>query len=212
MADNLVLCVFSAGLGRAMAGNDVRIPALDQVERGDGMLANCLLVGFAEIRIASLTIILVRISVNSSGAVSSSKRLRSAVVRSSTNAAITSSSLPGSPASRALYLKMELARSHVEADIGSVGIIAAVAVIVTLLRPGVLRREVEARRAPVPPSAGEAWRRKSWPPSSDRRRNHALLRPIESAARIASSWSSVENRALTAAPPRSRRHACWRCN
>ena len=44
MADNLVLCVFSAGLGRAMAGNDVRIPALDQVERGDGMLANRLLI------------------------------------------------------------------------------------------------------------------------------------------------------------------------
>jgi Phage integrase family len=36
------------------------------------------------------------------------------------------------------------------------------------------------------PSAGEARRRKSRPPSSDRRRTHALLDPIESAA---SSWS-----------------------
>ena len=51
-------------------------------------------------------------------------------------------------------------------------------------------------------------RRKSRPPSSDRRGNRTLLDPIEPAARIASSWSSVENRASDRRPRwRSRRHA-----
>ena len=112
----------------------IRLPALGQVQRGDGVLANRLLIGFAEVRIAlpddhshaHLGQLLGR------GFFVEQTALGDRPILDESGDHLVDVFAANPRCFRALRrhepldLKMELARRLVEADIGSVGIIAAI--------------------------------------------------------------------------------------